>query len=168
MTKEVERRLRIHFKNVEELKYLHKREKILIDRVEKYNKDLKSCNVDLTDTLKAIDYTQEYIQNNDTTSSIERMLIKETEKIIKDIQKTLRDKYVCKALIRDIEKQVIDFETVIKKTDIDNNDIKLLELAYGKWKWTDEMLADRLSYYISRPTMYRKRIDLLNKIKEVI
>lgn len=168
MIKETERRLKVYFKNKEELDYLYKREKIILKRIEQYKQNLKECNIDLKDTLVAIDYAKEYIQTNDTTSNIERMLIRETDKILKDIQKALKDKYICRRFIKDIEKQIVDFEVLISKTVVDENDIKLLELYYGKWKWTDEMLANRSSEYISRATMQRKRLGLLININKVV
>jgi len=41
-------------------------------RINRLRKDIKECNIELNDTLKAIDYSREYVYTGDTTSNIER------------------------------------------------------------------------------------------------
>lgn len=130
-------------------------------RIDRLRKDIKECNIDLSDTLKAIDYSREYINAGDTTSNIERELEKAVDNILRQIENELRQKKKIKSRIRNLEKAIDDVEVLLE--ELTEEELQIIELRYSE-KMSDREISDMVN--MSRTTVQRKRTDLINQLAE--
>ena len=84
-------------------------------RIDRLRKDIKECNIDLNDTMKAIDYSREYVYTGDTTSNIEKELERAVDNILRQIENELIQKKKIKSRIRNLEKAIDDVEVLLEE-----------------------------------------------------
>lgn len=132
-------------------------------RISRLRNDIKECNIELSDTLKAIDYSREYVYTGDTTSNIERELEKAVDNILGKIEREIREKKRIKSRIRNLEKAIDDVEVLLE--ELSEEELQILELRYSE-KMSDKMIAEMVN--MSRTTVQRRRTDLINQLAENI
>ena len=130
-------------------------------RIDRLRSDIKECNIDLNDTLKAIDYSREYINAGDTTSNIERELERAVDNILRQIENELRQKKKIKSRIRNLEKAIDDVEVLLE--ELTEEELQILELRYSE-KMSDREISDMIN--MSRTTVQRKSTELMNQLAE--
>ena len=151
------------YSKVEGMLYGHYRRKKRLDRlksryarvelrIERLRKDIKECNIDLEDTLKAIDYSRDCIQSGSITSSIERELERATDKLLRETESTIKEKYHLKSKINNLEKLIEDVEVLLE--DLLEEEKQIIELRYSE-KQSDKAIGIMLN--MSRTTAQRKR-----------
>lgn len=93
--------MKTDYQRVEGMLYSHYRRKKRVSslksrlirtqlRIDRLRNDIKECNIELSDTLKAIDYSREYVYTGDTTSNIERELERAVDNILGKIEREIR------------------------------------------------------------------------------
>ncbi|MBC8588072.1 sigma factor-like helix-turn-helix DNA-binding protein [Paratissierella segnis] len=154
-----------HYKRKKRLDRLRSREIRVQNRIDRLRKDIKECNVDLEDTIKAIDYSKDAIQNNLVTSNIEAELERAVDRIFKEIEINIREKYKTKAKINNLEKQIEDVELLLE--DLLEEEKQIIELRYAE-KLSDKAIGTMLN--MSRTTAQRRRTEiiyeLMNKVRD--
>ena len=164
--------MKTDYQRVEGMLYSHYRRKKRVSnlksrlirtqlRIDRLRNDIKECNIDLSDTLKAIDYSREYINTGDTTSNIERELERAVDNILRQIENELRQKKKNKSRIRNLEKAIDDVEVLLE--ELTEEELQILELRYSE-KMSDKMIAEMVN--MSRTTVQRKRTELINQLAE--
>lgn len=129
------------YSKVEGMLYGHYRRKKRIDslksrlirienRIERLRRDIKECNVDLEDTMKAIDYSRDAIQSGSVTSNIERELERAVDKLLREIEVSIKEKYKTKSKITNLEKQVENIELLLER--LTEEELRIVELKYGE------------------------------------
>lgn len=132
------------------------------NRIERLTKDIKECNIDLEDTIKAIDYSRDRVKGN-IVSNIEIQLERAVDNILKEIEDNIRDKYKTKSKITNLQKKIDNIDTMLE--GLTEEEAQILKLRYS------EKLSDnRISYIInmSRSTVQRRRIELVNNLSEIM
>jgi len=127
-------------------------------RIDRLRKDIKECNIELNDTLKAIDYSREYVYTGDTTSNIERELERAVDNILQNIERELRHKRKTKSRIRNLEKSIDDIEILLE--ELSEEELQIIELRYGekiKSYRRMEMLIP-----MGKSTIERKHKEIIN------
>ena len=127
-------------------------------RIDRLRKDIKECNIELNDTLKAIDYSREYVYTGDTTSNIERELERAVDNILQNIEKELKHKRKTKSRIRNLEKSIDDIEILLE--ELSEEELQIIELRYGekiKSYRRMEMLIP-----MGKSTIERKHKEIIN------
>lgn len=161
------------YSRVEEMLYSYYKIKKRIDglksrlirienRIERLTKDIKECNIDLEDTIKAIDYSRDRVQGN-IASNIEIQLERAVDNILKEIENNIKDKYKTKSKITNLQKKIDNIDTMLE--GLTEEEAQILKLRYS------EKLSDnRISYIInmSRSTVQRRRIELVNNLSEIM
>ena len=103
--------MKTDYQKVEGMLYGHYRRKNRINslksrlirtdnRISRLRTDIKECNVCLDDTLKGIDYSNEYVNTGQVVSNIERELEKAVDNILKSISYEIRRKRKTQSRIR--------------------------------------------------------------------
>ena len=155
--------MKTDYQRVEGMLYSHYRRKKRVSslksrlirtqiRISRLRKDIKECNIDLSDTLKAIDYSREYINAGDTTSNIERELERAVDNILRQIENELRQKKKIKSRIRNLEKAIDDVEVLLE--ELTEEELQIIELRYGE-KLNYREMEDLL--HMGRSTLQRKK-----------
>jgi DNA-directed RNA polymerase specialized sigma subunit len=163
MYSRVEGMLYSHYKRKKRIDSLKSRLIRIENRIERLRRDIKECNIDLEDTVKAIDYSRDSIKSGGVTSSIERELERATDNILKEIQNNIRDKYRTKSKIERLGKQTDYIDSLLEH--LIDGDLEILELRYSE-NLSDESIGDMIN--MSRPTVQRKRIRLINELSEIV
>lgn len=148
-----------HYRKKKRLQSLNSRLIRINNRVERLNRDIKECNIDLEDTMKAIDYSRDSIQSGGVTSNIERELERATDKILKDLEISVKEKWKTIKKIRDLEKQVENIELLLE--ELTEEELRIVELKYGE-QLNDREVSERL--YMARSTMQRKKGTIIEFI----
>jgi len=104
-------------------------------RIDRLMQDIKECNIELSDILKAIDYSREYIYTGDTTSNIEKELERAVDNILRQLEREIREKKKIKSRIRNLEKAIDDVEVLLE--ELTEEELQILELRYS------EKMSDR-------------------------
>ena len=130
-------------------------------RIDRLRNDIKECNIELSDTLKAIDYSREYIYTGNTTSNIEKELERAVDNILGKIEREIREKKKIKSRIRNLEKAIDDVEVLLE--ELTEEELQIIELRYSE-KMSDREISDMVN--MSRTTVQRKRTDLINQLAE--
>ncbi|MBU5440307.1 hypothetical protein KQI42_20130 [Tissierella sp. MSJ-40] len=155
------------YRKVEGMLYGHYRRKKRIDtlksrlirienRIKRLRDDIKECNVELSDTLKAIDYSREYIQSGDVTSNIEKELEIVIDKMLKEIEINIKEKYKLKNKIMHLEKQTENIENLLQ--EFNEEELKIIELRY----------KEGLSYRQMEAKLFMARTSINNKKNKII
>ncbi len=161
--------MKTDYQRVEGMLYSHYRRKKRVSslksrlirtqlRIDRLRNDIKECNIDLSDTLKAIDYSREYINTGDTTSNIERELERAVDNILRQIENELRQKKKIKSRIRNLEKSIDDVEILLE--ELSEEELQIIELRYGekiKSYRRMEMLIP-----MGKSTIERKHKEIIN------
>jgi len=158
----VEKMLYSYYKTKKRIDGLKSRLIRIENRIERLTKDIKECNIDLEDTIKAIDYSRDIVQGN-IVSNIEIELERAVDNILKEIEDNIRDKYKTKSKITNLQKKIDNIDTMLE--ELTEEEAQILKLRYS------EKLSDnRISYIInmSRSTVQRKRIELINNLSEIM
>lgn len=154
-----------HFRRKKRVDRLRSRLTRIEIRVDRLRKDIKECNIDLEDTMKAIDYSRDSIQSGSVTSNIERELERAVDRMLKEIEINIKEKYKTKAKILNLEKQIENVELLIE--DLLEEEKQIIELRYAE-KLSDKAIGSMLN--MSRTTAQRKRTELIyelmNKIRD--
>lgn len=165
MYSRVEGMLYGYYKKKKTLNILNIRLSTVEKRIKKLTRDIKNCNIELNDTLKAIDYSKDVIQSGSITNTIERELEKAVDNMLRELEVAIREKYKIKSKIINLEKQIENTE--ILSIDLTDEELQIIELRYG------DKLSDReigIMLIISRTTAQRKRqeviYEMINKIKK--
>lgn len=164
--------MKTDYQRVEGMLYSHYRRKKRVSslksrlirtqlRIDRLRKDIKECNVELNDTMKAIDYSREYVYTGDTTSNIERELERAVDNILGKIEREIREKKRIKSRIRNLEKAIDDVEVLLE--ELTEEELQILELRYSE-KMSDREISDMIN--MSRTTVQRKRTELINQLAE--
>ena len=132
-------------------------------RINRLRKDIKECNIELNDTLKAIDYSREYVYTGDTTSNIERELERAVDNILQNIEREIKHKRKTKSRIRNLEKSIDDIEILLE--ELSEEEIQILELRYSE-KMSDKVISGMVN--MSRTTVQRRRTELIKELAENI
>ncbi|MBU5424994.1 hypothetical protein KQI41_01110 [Tissierella pigra] len=159
MYSRVEGMLYSHYKRKKRIDSLKSRLIRIENRIERLRRDIKECNIDLEDTMKAIDYSRDSIQNGGVTSNIERELERAVDVIIKEIEYNIRDKYKTKSKITNLEKQIENIELLLE--ELTEEELTIVELKYGE-QLNDREVSERL--YMARSTMQRKKGSIIEFI----
>jgi len=130
-------------------------------RIDRLMQDIKECNIELSDILKAIDYSREYIYTGDTTSNIEKELERAVDNILRQLEREIREKKKIKSRIRNLEKAIDDVEVLLE--ELTEEELQILELRYSE-KMSDREISDMVN--MSRTTVQRRRTDLINQLAE--
>lgn len=152
MYSKVEGMLYNHYRRKKRIQSLKSRLVRIENRIERLRRDIKECNIDLDDTLKAIDYSRDSIQSGEVTSNIERELERATDKILKELETSMKEKWKTIKKIRDLEKQVENIELLLE--ELTEEELRIVELKYGE-QLNDREVSERL--YMARSTMQRKK-----------
>ncbi|HSH51627.1 MAG TPA: hypothetical protein VK982_07875 [Bacteroidales bacterium] len=99
-------------------------------RIDRLRNDIKEYNIELSDTLKAIDYSREYVYTGDTTSNIEKELERAVDNILGKIEKEIREKKKIISRIRNLEKAIDDVEVLLE--ELSEEELQIIELRYGE------------------------------------
>lgn len=164
--------MKTDYQRVEGMLYSHYRRKKRVSslksrlirtqlRIDRLRNDIKECNIELSDTLKAIDYSREYVYTGDTTSNIERELERAVDNILGKIEREIREKKRIKSRIRNLEKAIDDVEVLLE--ELSEEELQIIELRYSE-KMSDREISDMVN--MSRTTVQRKRTDLINQLAE--
>ena len=145
-----------HYKRKKRLQSLLSREIRIQNRIDRLTKDIKECNIDLEDTMRAIDYSRDNIQSGEVTSNIERELERAVDNILRQIEYNIKDKYKTKSKISRIEKQIEDVEVLLE--DLLEEEKQILELRYAD-KLSDKAIGTMLN--MSRTTAQRRRTEII-------
>ncbi len=163
MYSRVEGMLYSHYKRKKRIDSLKSRLIRIENRIERLRRDIKECNIDLEDTMKAIDYSRDSIQSGGVTSNIERELERAVDNILKEIQYNIKEKYRTKGKIERLGKQTDYIDSLLEH--LIDGDLEILELRYSE-NLSDESIGDMIN--MSRPTVQRKRIRLINELSEIV
>jgi len=126
------------------------------NRIDRLRKDIKECNIDLGETVKAIDYSRDPIKSNNVTSSIEIELEKAINKILKELELNIKDKYKTKNKIINLEKQVDSVDIILDK--LTDEELQIIELKYGEnsnYREMEELL------HMGKSTLQRKKDKII-------
>lgn len=141
-----------HYRRKKRICSLRSREIRIQNRIERLRRDIKECNIDIGETLKAIDYSRDPITTGGIGSSIERELERAVENILKEIEWSIRDKYKTKRKIAELEKQIDNIEMILEK--LTEEELQIVELKYAE-QLNDREISERL--FMARSTMQRKK-----------
>ena len=130
MYSRVEGMLYSHYKRKKRIDSLKSRLIRIENRIERLRRDIKECNIDLEDTMKAIDYSRDSIQSSGVTSNIERELERAVDRMLREIENNIREKYKTKDKIINLEKQVENVELLLDK--LTEEELQIVELKYGE------------------------------------
>lgn len=166
--------MKSNYSKVEGMLYGHYRRKSRIgslksrlirieNRIERLRTDIKECNVELGETMKAIDYSRDPSGSSSITSSIERELDKAVDNIIRELEYSIRDKYKTKSKISVIEKKIDNIELLLE--DFTEEELQIIELRYSD-EISDKIIGDRLN--MSRSTVQRRKTDIVNYLMDNI
>lgn len=150
-----------HYRKKQRLSGLKSRLKGTERTIEMIRTDIKECNVDLHDTLKAINYSSDRIQNNSTTSSIELELERATDIMLKHIAINIKEKYQLKNKINTLEKEISNIDIQLEK--LTEEELQIVELRYGEKNNYRDM---ENILHMSRSTLQRKKDKLINYLME--
>lgn len=145
-----------HYRRKKKIISLRSRVIRIQHRIDNLRRDIKECNVDLGDTMKAIDYARDPIQNSSVTSNIERELERAIDKILKEIATNISDKWKTIHKINDMEKQIDNIELLL--SELVDEELQILELKYGEkksYKAMEELIP------MGKSTIQRKHEDLM-------
>lgn len=148
-----------HYRRKKRIQSMKSRLVRIENRIERLRKDIRECNIDLEDTMKAIDYSRDSIQSGGVTSNIERELERAVDVIVKEIEYNIRDKYKTKSKITNLEKQVENIELLLE--ELTEEELTIVELKYGE-QLNDREVSERL--YMARSTMQRKKGNIIEFI----
>lgn len=150
-----------YYDTLNKIKALEEEIKRLEKQKEMIKKDMQEANIHIEPELNmGIDYSRTKIQtSNDGTSYAEKELIKEIEKLEKELIYVRKRLYKKKARIRELERQINTMESNISMLSEENK--RFLELKYG-----DKKTIDEIAYILNmaRATVYRKREELIEDI----
>jgi len=132
MYSRVEGMLYNHYKRKKRIDSLKSRLIRIENRIERLRRDIKECNIDLEDTMKAIDYSKDAIQSGGVASNIERELERAVDNILREIQYNIKDKYKTKSKIASLEKQIENIELLLEK--LTDEELQIIELKYAEKK----------------------------------
>lgn len=155
------------YRKIEGMLYGYYRKKARIDklnskliriqnRINRLRRDLKECNIELGETLKAMDYSSDSIKTNSITSNIEIELSKAVNKIIREMEFNIRDKYKTKNKIVNLEKQTDSIDILLSK--LTDEELQLIELRYGEQSNFREM--ERI-LHMGKSTLQRKKDKII-------
>lgn len=99
-------------------------------RIEKLKKDIKECNVELYDTMKAIDYSREAVQCSNVTSNIENELMKAIDRLLYELNYSVKEKRKTGEKIRYMEKKIDDIDVILEQ--LTDEELQIIELKYGE------------------------------------
>jgi DNA-directed RNA polymerase specialized sigma24 family protein len=121
-------------------------------RIEKLKKDIKECNVELYDTMKAIDYSREAVQCSSVTSNIENELMKAIDRLLYELNYSVKEKRKTREKIRYIEKKIDDIDVILEQ--LTDEELQIIELKYG-----EEMNYRKMEniMHMGRSTIQRKK-----------
>ncbi|QEK13768.1 hypothetical protein FQB35_15405 (plasmid) [Crassaminicella thermophila] len=149
-----------HFKKIkriERLKYDIENTKQTIHKIQQ---DLRNVNVELSDCVKAIDYSQDRVQSSIVTSSaVERELERITDKLLNELKYKIQRKYKLKARLRKIEEDVKRIEKIF--VDLTEEEKLIVELKYGEKKTIRQI--ERILPY-AKTTIHRKKREIIEYI----
>jgi chromosome segregation ATPase len=157
-------------RKIEEVLYEYYRKKKRIDslkskliridnRIERLRKDIKECNVELDNPLKAIDYSREYVKSNSIVSSIERELDMAVDRIMRELELNLKEKYKVKGKIMNLEKQIENTETLLQK--LNEEELRIIELRYNK-ELSYRQMEEEL--FMARSTLQRRKDKIIRSL----
>ncbi|QEK11678.1 hypothetical protein FQB35_04490 [Crassaminicella thermophila] len=154
-----------HFKKIkriERLKYDIENTKQTIHKIQQ---DLRNVNVELSDCVKAIDYSQDRVQSSIVTSSaVERELERITNKLLNELKYKIQRKYKLKARLRKIEEDVKRIEKIL--SDLTEEEMQIVELRYSEHR--TNRAIEKILYMEGRPSSYVSIWRKKNKIIEYI
>lgn len=130
-------------------------------RIDNLKRDIRECRYELDSTLQGIDYSKDKIQTNNVTSSIEQELLLAEERVLRELEYTIREKRKTQEKIRYLEKKTDETEILLE--DLAEEEKQILEMKYSE-KMSDKIIADML--LLTRPTIQRRRVELINYIGE--
>ncbi len=151
------------YRKTEGIMYSHYRKKKRVERlrgklirvelrIDRLMADIRNCRVNLRDTLKAIDYGNDKVQNNSTQSNIERELEKAVDVLILELEQAQREKRKTAEKIRYVEKKTDDIDVVLEQ--LTEEELRIVELKYGD-KMTFRQIAEAI--HSNRSTIQREK-----------
>lgn len=150
-----------HYKRKDRINRLVSKRIRLEYRIDNLKRDIRECRYELDSTLQGIDYSKDKIQTNSVTSSIEQELLLAEERVLRELEYTIREKRKTQEKIRYLEKKIDETEILLE--DLAEEEKQILEMKYSE-KMSDKIIADMLN--MSRTTIQRRRTELIECIGE--
>ncbi len=98
-------------------------------RLERLRHDIRTCNVELGETMKAIDYSKDMSGGSGGMSNIEVELERAVDNTLREIRNTIREKHKIIGKIYGIEKEIDNIELLLD--DLTEDELRIIELRYG-------------------------------------
>lgn len=98
-------------------------------RIKELRRDIAECNVDLDYDIKGIDYSVEKISGGETSSTVERIVEKALNKLIRELEQAIREKYKLMYEIRQIQKNRDNIGPILDKLAVEEKQV--LDARYG-------------------------------------
>ena len=163
MYRRVEGMLYSHYRKKKKIYILRVRLARTEERIYKLRKDIRECNVELEDTLQAIDYSKDRVQTSSTISNIEKSLEIAIDKLIKELGINIRQKYKLKNKIMNLEKQIENIDMLLEK--LTDEELEIVELKYAEEMNYREM---EQKLFMARSTIQRKKDRIIKFLIEEI
>ncbi|WP_129599544.1 hypothetical protein [Anaerophilus nitritogenes] len=142
----------LQYRKTEGILYSHFRRKKRINRIKydiestkhsihKIQQDLQNVNIELSDCMKAIDYSQDRVQSSsETVSAMEREMERITDKLLNELTYKVQKKFKLNARLRNIEAQVKRIQSVLD--ELTEEEASLIELKYNGLKTYRQIAYD--------------------------
>ena len=119
-----------HYRRKNRISSLRSRLIRIENRIDALRRDIKECNIDLGETMKAIDYSRDASGSNSITSNIERELERAIDNTLREIEYNIKEKHKTRDKIRRLEKDIDNIEIMLER--LTEEELQIVELKYGE------------------------------------
>lgn len=158
---EIENKVRRYYQKDKLTKSLEDKLRLLNKQIETIENDLKTCNISIEPSIKAISFEERVQSSSNGTSYAEREAMKITEFKIK----RLRDKEMEREkTLEQIDQIELDYSFIKDAIEpIQGQARQILELSYKKG-WGEQQIGNTL--HLTQPQINKKKWRLIKKIAD--
>ena len=132
-------------------------------RIDEIKSDLKNCNFELENTLKAMQYSDDIKGTKGHTSPIEQSLMNAFDKLEKELTDNIEDKYHLRERIRQMSSYLDNMNQLLQV--LNQDDLEILRLKYGR-ALSYQLIGDQL--LVDKSTAKRKHDLAIKRLSEEI
>lgn len=161
--RKTEGRLYRYYRSLTEIDKLEYKISLLEDQKQKIKQDMKETNIFIEEESRSITY-EERVQNSSSCSSYaEKEMIRQIEKLERELKDTIRYSLKLKVKVRDIKKEIVDIEYTVRLLGKEYKD--LLEMKYRDKK-SFEAIGEKL--HASKSAAFDKRDEVVEAIAKLL
>ncbi len=142
-----------HFRKQKKIGQLEGKLIRINNRINRLKNDIKTNNIELHDTMRAIDYSGVHVQTSDVTSGVEKELEKAIELLVMELKNEIREKRKTESRIRNLTKQMDNIAIILDQ--LTEEEMQIVELKYSSNKTLRQMQFD----LFKDPSTIKRKID---------